>query len=49
MRAASALVSTAEAVEADYGVPITNKRICVTPMALVDRAVARHARTSRRP
>ena len=35
MRSASALVSTAQAVEADYGVPITNKRICVTPMALV--------------
>jgi len=35
MRAASALVSTAEAVEADYAVPITNKRISVTPMALV--------------
>jgi len=35
MRAASALVSTAQAVEADYAVPITNKRISVTPMALV--------------
>ena len=35
MRAASALVSTAAAVEADYAVPITNKRISVTPMALV--------------
>ncbi len=35
MRSASALVSTAQAVEADYAVPITNKRISVTPMALV--------------
>jgi uncharacterized protein (UPF0210 family) len=35
MRAASTLVATAQAVEADYAVPITNKRISVTPMALV--------------
>ena len=35
MRSASALVSTAQAVEADYAVPITNKRVSVTPMALV--------------
>ena len=35
MRSASALVATAQAVEADYAVPITNKRISVTPMALV--------------
>ena len=35
MRVASTLVATAQAVEADYAVPITNKRISVTPMALV--------------
>jgi uncharacterized protein len=35
MRSASALVATAQAVEADYAVPITNKRISVTPMAMV--------------
>ncbi len=35
MRSASGLVATAQAVEADYAVPITNKRISVTPMALV--------------
>jgi uncharacterized protein (UPF0210 family) len=35
MRSASTLVATAQAVEADYAVPITNKRISVTPMALV--------------
>jgi uncharacterized protein (UPF0210 family) len=35
MRTASALVRTAQSVEADFAVPITNKRISVTPMALV--------------
>jgi uncharacterized protein (UPF0210 family) len=35
MSTASALVATARSVEADYAVPITNKRISVTPMALV--------------
>ena len=35
MRSAHALVATARSVEADYAVPITNKRISVTPMALV--------------
>ena len=29
------LVSVAQSIEADYGVPIVNKRIAVTPMALV--------------
>ncbi|HET6149323.1 MAG TPA: PFL family protein [Polyangia bacterium] len=38
MRAASSLVATAQSVEADYAVPITNKRISVTPMALVTEA-----------
>ena len=35
MRAAASLVATAKSVEADYAVPITNKRVSVTPMALV--------------
>jgi len=35
MRTAASLVATAQSVEADYAVPITNKRISVTPMALV--------------
>jgi uncharacterized protein (UPF0210 family) len=35
MREAEKLVATAAAVEADFAVPITNKRISVTPMALV--------------
>jgi uncharacterized protein (UPF0210 family) len=38
MRAAASLVSTAQSVEADYAVPITNKRVSVTPMALVTEA-----------
>lgn len=35
MRSAARLVPTARAVQAEYGVPITNKRISVTPIALV--------------
>lgn len=35
MRTAASLVATARSVEADYAVPITNKRVSVTPMALV--------------
>ena len=35
MRAAARLVPTANEVQAAYGVPITNKRISVTPIALV--------------
>jgi len=38
MRAAASLVATAQSVEADYAVPITNKRVSVTPMALVTEA-----------
>lgn len=35
MRSAQQLVPTATAIQAAYGVPITNKRISVTPIALV--------------
>src|SRR5689334_18370553 len=35
MRSAGRLVATAHEVQSDYGVPITNKRISVTPIALV--------------
>ncbi|MEK6606591.1 MAG: PFL family protein [Myxococcota bacterium] len=35
MRRAERLVPTIESVQADFGVPITNKRISVTPIALV--------------
>jgi hypothetical protein len=34
-RKAEKLVSTGEAIEREYGIPIVNKRISVTPMALV--------------
>ncbi|MCI8539398.1 MAG: PFL family protein [Oscillospiraceae bacterium] len=34
-RKAEHLVSTGEAIEGEYGIPIVNKRISVTPMALV--------------
>jgi hypothetical protein len=34
-RRAEKLVSTGEAIEREYGIPIVNKRISVTPMALV--------------
>ena len=34
-RAARDLVRTGEAIEAEYGIPIVNKRISVTPIALV--------------
>ncbi|MGL1892397.1 MAG: PFL family protein [Spirochaetaceae bacterium] len=38
MRKAGNLVSTAEKIEAEYGVPIINKRISVTPIALIGGA-----------
>jgi uncharacterized protein (UPF0210 family) len=38
MRLGEKLVATAAAVEADFAVPITNKRISVTPLALVTEA-----------
>ncbi|HXI55133.1 MAG TPA: PFL family protein [Polyangia bacterium] len=38
MRLGEKLVATAAAVEADFAVPITNKRISVTPLALVMEA-----------
>lgn len=38
MRKAGNLVSTAEKIEAEYGVPIINKRISVTPISLVGGA-----------
>ena len=34
-RKAEKLVSTGEAIEREFGIPIVNKRISVTPMALV--------------
>jgi len=34
-RCAERLVSTGEAIEAEYGIPIVNKRISVTPISLV--------------
>ncbi len=37
-RKAERLVSTGEAIEKEYGIPIINKRISVTPMALVAAA-----------
>lgn len=36
--AAADLISTAEAVEAEFGVPITNKRLAITPISLVAAA-----------
>ncbi|HEY2899819.1 MAG TPA: PFL family protein [Polyangia bacterium] len=38
MRLGEKLVSTAAAVEADFAVPITNKRLSVTPLSLVTEA-----------
>src|SRR6266403_1630109 len=38
LRLGDKLVATAAAVEADFAVPITNKRISVTPLALVTEA-----------
>ena len=35
MRSAKDLVKTGEAIEAEFGIPIVNKRISVTPIALV--------------
>ena len=34
-RIAKDLVSTGQAIESDYGIPIVNKRITVTPISLV--------------
>ena len=39
--AARSLVRTGEEIEADYGIPIVNKRISVTPAALVGGAACR--------
>jgi len=38
VRVAGKLVETARSVEAEFGIPIVNKRIAVTPMALVAAA-----------
>ena len=35
------LVSTGQDIEADFGIPIVNKRISVTPIALVGGSAAR--------
>ncbi|MFH0946129.1 MAG: PFL family protein [Planctomycetota bacterium] len=40
LRAGSKLVETAEQVEAAYGIPIVNKRVAVTPVALIADSVA---------
>ena len=40
-RTAKDLVATGQAIEAQYGIPIVNKRISVTPMALVGSAACR--------
>ena len=37
-RSAEKLVATGEAIEREFGIPIVNKRISVTPMALVAAA-----------
>ena len=37
------LVSTGQAIEAQFGIPIVNKRISVTPIALVGSAACRSA------
>ncbi|MDO4260686.1 MAG: PFL family protein [Eubacteriales bacterium] len=42
-RTAKDLVSTGKAIEAQYGVPIVNKRISVTPVALVGGAACKSA------
>ena len=34
-RKAEHLVSTGEAIEREFGIPIVNKRVCVTPISLV--------------
>ena len=39
-RSAQRLVPTAEAIEREYGIPITNKRISVTPIAMIAAASA---------
>ncbi|MBU5435935.1 PFL family protein [Pseudoflavonifractor sp. MSJ-37] len=41
-RRAEHLVATGEAIEREYGIPIVNKRISVTPMALVAGASETH-------
>src|SRR5262245_16787017 len=38
LRCAERLVPTAQEVQASFGVPITNKRISVTPIALIGEA-----------
>ena len=40
-RRAEKLVSTGEAIEKEYGIPIINKRISVTPVAMVSAASAK--------
>ena len=44
-RYAEKLVATGEAIEAEFGIPIVNKRISVTPIALV--AAAAETETTR--
>ena len=48
-RVAANLVSTCEAIEAELGVPIVNKRLSVTPIALVAEAAVAHGATDLTP
>lgn len=43
VRSAEKLVETGEAIERGYGIPIVNKRISVTPIALVGQAACKSA------
>ena len=40
-RSAARLVATGEEIEREYGIPIINKRVSVTPVSLVAEASAR--------
>ena len=48
-RLAARLVAAGDEIEREYGIPIINKRISVTPMALVAESVRRATTTSRSP
>ena len=43
-RMAADLVKTGEDISAEYGIPIVNKRISVTPMALVEAPAVKNRR-----
>ena len=48
-RAAERLVPVGEEIEREYGIPIVNKRIAVTPIALVAAATRRRGPHARSP